>query len=161
MPAAVEARLEAVDSVGALGTGAHPVTPAAIVDAADPAPVTAVARRALSGGCAASTAQLVMDLRAAIELGDVNRLAESYHWTGLDHARAQRIMRRLEALATQPLRAVDTHTGTAAAMLYADASGRAPPQATVRRMRLRFEGSGASLVEFDVEPYNGCYFVRF
>lgn len=62
----------------------------------DLALTAASARRSLPGGCARSPTQLAMDLRGAFALGDVNRIAESYYWTGLSHQEGQRIMQRLE-----------------------------------------------------------------
>ncbi|MEO6366194.1 MAG: hypothetical protein ABIO38_09145, partial [Luteimonas sp.] len=49
----------------------------------DLAATEAAGRRSLAGGCARTPTQLAMDLRGAFALGDVNRIAESYHWTGL------------------------------------------------------------------------------
>src|SRR5688572_19229685 len=40
----------------------------------------AIGRRHAGGGCARTPTQLAMDLRGAFALGDVNRIAESFHW---------------------------------------------------------------------------------
>jgi hypothetical protein len=57
-----------------------------------------VARRAPNAGCARTPTQLAMDLRGSLALGDINRLAESYHWVGLTQAQSKPIMQRLERL---------------------------------------------------------------
>src|SRR5690606_21216582 len=40
-------------------------------------------RRSPADGCARTPTQLAMDLRASLDLGDVNRVAESYDWAGM------------------------------------------------------------------------------
>ena len=56
-----------------------------------------VSRRGPGSGCARTPTQLAMDLRGALALGDVNRIAESYHWVGMSNKQGQRIMDRLRA----------------------------------------------------------------
>ena len=55
----------------------------------------AIGRRATAGGCARTPTQLAMDLRGAFALGDVNRVAESYHWAGMGQREANATMQRL------------------------------------------------------------------
>lgn len=120
-----------------------------------------VARRSLASGCARSSTQLSMDLQGAWALGDVNRIAESYHWVGLDSGQARTIMQRLDRLAAQPLwqaHYFDARIG--GATHYADASAAAPSSAGV--MQLVFaDGASHQLQDFDVRRYHGCYFIEF
>src|SRR5690606_34611890 len=46
-------------------------------------------RRSPASGCARTATQLRMDLDSAFALGDVNRIAESYHWVGLSTTQAR------------------------------------------------------------------------
>ncbi len=127
----------------------------------------AVSRRAVASGCARTPQQLEMDLRGSLALGDVNRIAESYHWTGLSHKDGQRILSRLETLAGQPVR--DVHYFNAqiidaafSGALYADASGaRAPTTGNAGTLQLQLGTASISAVDLSVERYAGCYFVRF
>ena len=121
-----------------------------------------IGRRSLASGCARTPTQLAMDLQGAFALGNVNRVAESYHWTGLDHARGQRIMDRLEHLVRRPI--VDSHFYTA--RIY-DASDTSAWLATSTAdsgndgvLQVVF-GEGGSVTDFEVVRYAGCYFVKF
>ena len=44
-------------------------------------------RRSPASGCARTPVQLAMDVHAALAMGDVNRLAESYHFAGMSSRR--------------------------------------------------------------------------
>jgi hypothetical protein len=123
----------------------------------------AIGRRAVAGGCARTPTQLAMDLRGAFALGDVNRIAESYHWVGMSQSAANATMQRLQRLAKHPL--VDAHYYDASIgggwIAMADAGDNAHlPSGGI--MQLQF-GSGldATIQDFDVARYAGCYFVRF
>lgn len=124
-------------------------------------------RRSPAGGCARTARQLEADLRGSLALGDVNRIAESYHWAGMSHADGQRIMSRLETLAGQPVRDVhyfDAQIVDAAygSNLYADASGAGRPlTGRAGNLQLQLGASSVSVVDLAVERYAGCYFVRF
>jgi hypothetical protein len=124
-------------------------------------------RRSPASGCARTTRQLEADLRGSLALGDVNRIAESYHWAGMTHADGQRIMSRLETLAGQPVRDVhyfDAQIVDAAygSNLYADASGAGRPlTGRAGNLQLQLGASSVSVVDLAVERYAGCYFVRF
>ena len=129
-------------------------------DVVAPAP----GRRSVADGCARTPTQLAMDLRGAFALGDVNRIAESYHWVGMSHAGAMEVMARLEQLQRNTL--VDTHyfdatigSGLAA---YADASA-APVDGGAGILQATFSDDGrmASITDFEVLRHAGCYFVRF
>ena len=128
------------------------------------APAPAPGRRSVAAGCARTPTQLAMDLRGAFALGDVNRIAESYHWVGMSHAGAMAVMDRLEQLQRNTL--VDTHyfdatigIGLAA---YADA-GAAPVDGGTGILQATFSDDGrvASITDFEVLRHAGCYFVRF
>lgn len=126
-----------------------------------------VARRSPASGCARTPGQLETDLRGSLALGDVNRIAESYHWAGMTHADGQRVMARLETLAGQQVR--DVHYFNARIVdaaygshLYADASGAGTPlTGSAGNLQLQLGASAVSVVDLAVERYAGCYFVRF
>ena len=127
-------------------------------------------RRSLAAGCARTPTQLAMDLRGAFALGDVNRIAESYHWAGLSHEDGKRIMARLDQYTDRNVSDIDyfnaqissAGTGdfsgaTFAGTAYAHATG-----GNAGVMQVRFgTGASTSVTDFDVQKYSGCYFVKF
>ena len=121
-----------------------------------------IARRSAASGCARSSTQLSMDLQGAWALGDVNRIAESYHWAGLDSGQARAIMQRLERLAEQSLwqaHYFDAYVGNGMVQL---AGAAADVSAGAGVMQLVFEdGASPRVQDFDVRRYRGCYFVQF
>jgi len=133
------------------------------------AALPAVARRDPRRGCARTTTQLAMDLRASLALGDVNRVAESYHWVGMSSRQGERTLDRLQALTGRPV--LDSHyfdarigvadpDGIDAGALAsnADIGG----DAGMLQLVLGDDGDAArSAVDFDVHHYAGCYFVTF
>lgn len=128
----------------------------------DDAPLsTAVGRRSSVAGCARTTTQLSMDIQGSLALGNVNRLAESYHWVGQSHPQAQQLMLRLERLAAQPLLGAhffDAQIGPGG-MQLADANNGNRGAGV---MQLIFgRDSAPQVVDFDVLRYAGCYFIRF
>lgn len=136
------------------GPGLQPAGMSAAV-AAD-----STARRAL--GCARSTTQLAIELEGAIALGDVNRLAESYHWAGLSHANGQRILQQLDALASQPLAQAHYLDARIGGDLHYASAGESGVGGSAGAMQLIVGDEVArSVTRFDVERYHGCYFVRF
>ena len=128
-----------------------------------PRATPAIARRSAASGCARTPTQLTMDLQGAWALGDVNRIAESYHWVGLRHRNGQQILQQLERLATQTLLQAeyfDARIGSGA-MQFADASaGGSSGAAGILQVTLA-DGSARSVQDFDVERYRGCYFIRY
>lgn len=120
-------------------------------------------RRSVASGCAHTPKQLTKDLQGSFALGNVNRVAESYHWVGLDNARGQRIMDRLEHLGQKPL----TDSRYYAAQIFAadDASAWLESTGAIGSggvMQLVFgEGSSSAVTDFHVVRYAGCYFVKF
>ena len=125
------------------------------------APTTiAIARRSPTAGCARTPTQLAMDLRGSLALGDVNRLAESYHWVGLSQRQSQPIMQRLERLALQPLQDSQyfaAQIGPGGMQL----AGAGADNAATGVMQLRFGGESSQVLDFDVAHYAGCYFIQF
>jgi hypothetical protein len=53
--------------------------------------------------CARNQDDFLLGVRSALESGNVNRLADFYHWTGMDTATGYRLMGRLEAFSERPL----------------------------------------------------------
>lgn len=130
----------------------------------------AAGRRSLAGGCARTPTQLAMDLRGAFALGDVNRIAESYHWTGLSHEDGKRIMQRLEQFIDNRVSDVDYFNAQIQTVgvdgFGADANALASTASTFGGsagvMQVRFgTGASTSVADLDVEKYSGCYFVKF
>lgn len=128
-----------------------------------PQAAPAPARRSVAAGCARTPTQLAMDLRGAFALGDVNRVAESYHWVGMSHRAAMGVMDRLSQL--QRRRLVDTQyfdatIGTLAS--YADAATASTDGAAgILQATFSDDGRIAAITDFEVHRHAGCYFVRF
>lgn len=139
------AREQGVDATLPLGAGI------------DAAPSTGVTRRPAAEGCARTPRQLAADLRGSLAIGDVNRLAESYHWVGMRAREGRRTMGRLAHLLGH--QAVDTQYYAAQIASLSDDASRGGDGGI---LQLVLAGQGApSIVEFDVHHYAGCYFVRF
>ena len=126
-------------------------------------PASAPGRRSVAAGCARTPTQLAMDLRGAFALGDVNRIAESYHWVGMSHASAMAVMDRLEQLQRSTL--VDTQyfdaTIGSGFASFADATGPVDGGAGVLQATFGDDGRVASITDFEVRRHAGCYFIRF
>lgn len=105
-------------------------------------------RRPAASGCARNVGQLSLDLMGAFAMGDVNRIAESFHWPGLQHQQAQLVMNRLQHLARQSLVDASFWPSLASA---SDGGGA---------IQLVFS-EPQQVLELGVERYSGCYFVRF
>ena len=159
-----EARAEADTLQASLESG---MTFAGYADAETPlaSNTAAVGRRSASGGCARSPTQLAMDLRGAFALGDVNRIAESYHWVGMSHKGASRIMERLESLARHDIadtQYFNAQIGSAGSMDGWSASESSiGGSAGILQVTFSDDGRPLSVTDFDVERYADCYFVRF
>lgn len=102
-----------------------------------------IGRRSPAGGCARSRSQLAMDLYGALALGDVNRVAESYHFAGMSTSAGRATMNRLEGLLGREVIDSRSFDPGSLQLLLADASGN------------------ASSIDFQVHRYAGCYFVSF
>ena len=121
-------------------------------------------RRSVAAGCARTPTQLAMDLRGAFALGDVNRIAESYHWVGMSHASAMEVMQRLEQLQRNTLVDTQYYDATIGSGFagYADASGGdVDGGAGILQATFGDDGRVASITDFEVQRHAGCYFVRF
>lgn len=143
----------------------NPDAPTASGDAISAMPVRAAARRSMSAGCAQSPTQLTMDLQSVMAMGDVNRIAESYHWVGMSNTAGQRTMARLESLTAQPLVEVRYFDATMSTGLaaFADASQTIDQASSAGGvMQLSFgNGTVSRVIDFDVKTFKGCYFIRF
>ena len=166
MPGDLAARLIDASQAEAEANGGH-ATGAAHVDASALARAggsPAYGRRSAAAGCARSPTQLAMDLQGAFALGDVNRIAESWHWVGMDHAAAMPVMQRLERLAMSTVtdtRYFDASFGTGPG-LYADAGQAATAGGGGGIMQLTLGGEGGhQVLDLRVDAYDGCWFVRF
>jgi hypothetical protein len=177
---AYAARFSADGEDGGDMQGAYP-PPSDAADGFDPYSATMVApvagRRSPASGCARNPAQLANDLEASVALGDVNRIAESYHFAGMSTAAGERVLDRLQRYAGRVVVASQyfgggmasaaegsdglqvggmTDAGTTTATAWA---GGAPSM--VRLVFAGDDGAAASSLDLDVERYAGCYFVSF
>lgn len=126
------------------------------------------ARRGATSGCARTPTQLSMDLAGALALGDVNRVAESYHWAGMSTRQGERTLDRLQHLTGRQV--VDSHYYDAritssdgfadAGTLLASSSADVGGDAGILQVMLDDDGV-RSAIDFDVHKYAGCYFVSF
>ncbi len=123
-----------------------------------------VGRRSPESGCAKSATQLATDLRGALALGDVNRVAESYHWAGMSARAGRPVMDRLQDLSTKEVLDSRYYRGSGggfsdAAALIASADGGPDGRGF---LELVLDGDQAqSVIDFEVYRYRGCYFVSF
>jgi hypothetical protein len=161
------------DSIASATGDAGGMDASQYVDAATPLDTATgtgipVSRRGPGSGCARTPTQLAMDLRGSLGLGDVNRVAESYDWAGLSNRQGQRILDRLQQLIGRQV--VDSRyfdaqitsspfLADAGAAMSADASDARPADAGI--LQLTLGGAQASIIDFDVRHYAGCYFVRY
>lgn len=114
-------------------------------------------------GCARNLLDLVYELTAAIDSGDVNRVAGLYHWVGMSSSNGYAVMGRLDAIARRPL--VDI-----VPIFPARADGQAQdyyPRPSQRRapVALRLEqtlsnGSTPSQTVLGLRRYLGCWWVQ-
>lgn len=127
-----------------------------------------VSRRSPSSGCARTPTQLAMDLRGSLALGDVNRVAESYYWVGLSNRQGQRILDRLQGLIGKPVvdsryfdaRISSSPFGAGAGASWVATSNGIGGSAGILQVMLG-NGASTSIIDFDVERYADCYFVKF
>lgn len=145
-----------------------PVTGAGgFADAAMPLASTSgavVGRRSVSGGCARTPTQLAMDLQGAFALGDVNRIAESYHWVGMSHKGGVRIMERLESLSRKHItdtQYFDAQISSGASLLATSDASSIGGNGGVLQVTFGDDDRPTGIIDFDVEHHAGCYFIRF
>lgn len=123
-------------------------------DASEPLQAYLPGRRSPSAGCAHSPQQLSRDLVGAFALRDVNRVAESYYWVGMNQRQALPVMKQLERLSAQPL--ADARFLAAWIGSGEEAAAQMPQDAGL--MQLVF-ADGGRIVDFEVRRYSGCYFI--
>ena len=161
IPAALHARLDDARDAE-MGAGGYVDASLSLHPATASVP-SAIARRSPAAGCARTPTQLAMDLQGAFALGDVNRIAESYHWVGMEQPAATAVMERLERLGRSTVvdtRYYDASIASSGIGSWASAGPGSVSGSGVMQLTLGGEG-GAAVVDFDVERYEGCYFVRF
>lgn len=129
------ARAQAVQRcIGADGRAVYTDQRCEAVGAAARLPPAAAADgpRLSRGGCPRVLSQLVGEIGAAVQGGDVNRLASVYDWSGVSNASAARLLDRLEAIVARPLvdiAPVYPDGGSAYAPAAPAALPEAPPEA--------------------------------
>jgi hypothetical protein len=135
-------------------------------DADAPAVLPPVERRSASRGCARTPTQLAMDLRGSLALGDVNRVAESYHWVGMSSRQGERTLDRLQRLIGKPV--LDSHyfdaqigASVEGSALLASNDTSIGGDAGMLQLVLGGGDTARSAIDFDVHRYAGCYFVTF
>jgi hypothetical protein len=112
-------------------------------------------------GCARTPTQLSLQLRGAIAMGDVNRIAASYDWAGMRSEQARGVLAKLEGLGKAPVVGAhfyDATIGETALGMMAPVALRTGGSAGYLQL---VQDGGASVTEFDVHRVAGCYFVSF
>jgi len=136
------------------GFGMQAASLGAYRDASEPLRATLPGRRSPAAGCARSPQQLSRDLVGAFALHDVNRVAESYHWAGMNQRQALPVMKQLERLSAQPL----ADARFLAAWIGSGEQAAAQMPADAGLMQLVF-ADGGRIIDFEVRRYSGCYFI--
>lgn len=139
----------------ALQSGMDPAQPLAAFEAKSTLTAPAVTGPSPPiSGCARTPRQLAQDLQASVAIGDVNRIAESFDWAGMQSRQADRVMDQLAALADRSIVGAeyfDVSIGTSTDAL--DAAGL---------MQITFRGGGGMVIDdFEVRRDSGCYFLRY
>ncbi len=119
-----------------------------------------LAARRGGAGCARSPEQLQLLLRGAVSMGDVNRIATAYHWTGMGSAQAKSVLTRLEALADDPVTSTNFYTATIGEAALATMSPAVLGGGGAGYLQL-VQNGGTQITEFEVHRLAGCYFVSF
>lgn len=141
--------------LGALRDGRDPAQAIAALEAGSAlASRTPGQRRSAAAGCARTPQQLAMDLQASVALGDVNRVAESFDWAGMQSRQANRVMHQLEGLATRSITRAEYFDITMGSALASTSEAGV--------MQVAFRGDGGTVIDdFQVRRDSGCYFLRF
>lgn len=116
-------------------------------------------RRSVQDGCAGDPQQLAADLAASVAMHDVNRIAESFDWAGMQNAQAQRVMSQLERLSTQTVADAEYFDATTGdGMLDAGM----PADGPAGLMQVTFDnGDGSAIMDFEVQRDQRCYFLQY
>lgn len=130
------------------------------------------------GGCARRLDDLVFEVGAAIDAGDTNRLARSYHWTGLSTRSGYEVIDRLDAIAQRPLldiaevRPAPVVASTSVPAAWTVAGGTPPPPSppppreAAQPEGLRIEqtladGVTPSSTTFGLRRHMDCWWITF
>ena len=103
-----------------------------------------------SGGCSRSVAELQADLAFAFASRDINRIAESYHWNGVEQKQARVVLDRLDSMARQRISGSDYFGGSLGSAFADDGMGQ-----------LQWATAGGGRVPLQVTRQNGCYLAHF
>ena len=147
------------------------------------APIRARARLMAVRSCARSREDLLDGVRSALEIHDVNRLADYYHWTGMDGAEGYRLMDRLDAFSKRPFvdarlvssRAppvVDAEVDSAGLLARPSEPGlaeleppRPPPARAADLLRIdqmrSDRDAAAEVTWFRLRPNAGCWWMQY
>lgn len=112
-------------------------------------------------GCARDVRQLVWEVSAAIDLGDVNRLAGVYHWTGMSGRNGNVVMDRLQALVAQPLLQVTPVVHRPPPRPWSvldDHEPERPAPMALQLEQLQPDG-GSRRTTFDLHEHFGCVWI--
>lgn len=139
----------------ALREGRDPAQAIAAIEAGSAlASTTPGQRRSAAAGCTRTPQQLAMDLQASVALGDVNRVAESFDWAGMQVRQANQVMQQLEGMTERSI--------TRAEYFDMAIGGSVASAAEAGVMQVAFQGDGGTVIDdFDVRRDRGCYFLRF
>lgn len=113
-------------------------------------------RRPVASGCAGTPEQLAADLQASLGINDVNRVAESFDWTGMRNEQAQLVFKQLERMAASQ-QVVDADY-FAASISY---GGVASSNRGLMQLTLASTGSATTVDNYEVTRQQGCYFLRY
>ena len=137
----------------------------------------AAASRNRYRGCARSIHQLIQEMTAAIDAGDVNRLAGVYHWPGTSTRGGQGLMDQLDRIvrnpvvdivavrAARPVVAASQPgiSATFASTLQVRSAAPAPavraPPVALRVHQLAGDGSAPTRTTFSLRQHLDCWWV--
>lgn len=127
--------------------------------------------------CNRTTSELLYSVRTAIDMRDANLLARHYHWAGMSSAQAENILNRLELVVTYSLMDIRLlYSGVSANTIspdedaYALDSSSEPLAETHKQEQayaikiVQYHSTASSQQQstvFKLQPYYGCYWIRF
>ncbi|MFC4727637.1 hypothetical protein [Coralloluteibacterium thermophilus] len=116
--------------------------------------------RSAPPGCARRPNQLAAQLRAALDSGDVNRVAGLYDWTGTGQRDAERLMHRLSILARDTIGSVGLEDAAGLPLDPRQGDAATPP-AGIRIDRVPTPLFRDPVQRFRLVQRAGCWWVRF
>lgn len=129
------------------------------VDARQAPAGTPIAGQRPGKGCARNVQELVHEVSTAIDLGDVNRLAGVYHWTGMSSPSGNAVMERLQTLVGRPLLHVAPVVHRPPPRAWSVLDDRRPMQtpapAALQLEQLQPDGAAARTT-FNLHEHFGC-----